>query len=293
LAGYILVGSKDQWNISFGVLTALYAVSTLLIILFGHETYYNTNSSNSRHQLHPILSKLAPFIGLPSNNHITNLPKAKRDTLISQSATLAKLIFKLPLLLPGIGVMINFCWPIGITTTIDIFLYAPPYLFDDVQASSMRFAGVIGASSGTFPPNTSKIHHTTLTDIGYIFGHFFNKWIYAYHHPHHHNPSNKNKAPETNELGRKASEISSLHFDTSVSSSWRPEYRLHGVWFPILSLAGGLVTYGLTLNYDKSWIGLAFGWILVDLGMVGSTVYVPPPPSPPCNIPQEPQRERC
>ncbi|OKL58373.1 hypothetical protein UA08_06291 [Talaromyces atroroseus] len=275
LAGYILVGSRNQWNISFSVLTGLYAISTLLIILFGRETYYNSSSSSSNHSgqarvhhYHPVLSKICSFIGISCNNNnhdAASLPIAKRHTLLSQSTTLLRLIFKVPLLLLGIAVMINFCWPIGITTTVDTFLHAPPYLFDNVQASSMRFAGVIGASSG------------------YIFGHFFNKWIYNYHHVHlqftRNNSNNDNdKAPENNDLGRIASEnSSSLHIDAFVSPNsytWRPEHRLHGVWFPIVSLAGGLVTYGLTLNYNKSWIGLAFGWIMVDLGMVASTVAI-------------------
>lgn len=39
---------------------------------------------------------------------------------------------------------------IGITTTIDTFLHSPPYLFDTIEASSMRFAGVIGALCGMF-----------------------------------------------------------------------------------------------------------------------------------------------
>lgn len=40
----------------------------------------------------------------------------------------------------------------GITTTIDSFLHSPPYNFDTIEASSMRFAGVIGALGGrSFP----------------------------------------------------------------------------------------------------------------------------------------------
>lgn len=70
----------------------------------------------------------------------------------------------------GIAVLVTFTWPIGesapciniksdialmdvirligITTTIDTFLHSPPYLFDTIQASSMRFAGVIGTLCG-------------------------------------------------------------------------------------------------------------------------------------------------
>jgi hypothetical protein len=127
-----------------------------------------------------------------------------------------------------------------------------------------------------------------------VFGYFFNEWIYK----HYQSKNNIDRKPRTNdELGRTASENSSLQVpdalvsfssahdeqqEVSSSSSstpaWRPEYRLHGVWIPIASLAGGLVTYGLTLNFQKSWLGLAFGWIMVNLGMLGSTVYVSLPP---------------
>ena len=41
-------------------------------------------------------------------------------------------------------------------------------------------------------------------------------------------------------------------------------------------MAVGLVLYGLILNFHKSWVGLAFGWILMGVGKVGSTVYVYP-----------------
>lgn len=58
---------------------------------------------------------------------------------------------------------------------------------------------------------------------------------------------------------------------------WVPEYRLHGVWFPIGSMAAGLVTYGLTMHFGKHWIGVAFGWIMVNIGMVATIVYVSGP----------------
>lgn len=82
--------------------------------------------------------------------------------------------------------------------------------------------------------------------LGFVFGYFFNAWIY----------------------------FSSSPSGVSRRANWRPEYRLHGVWGPIFSMAIGLVLYGLTLNFQKSWVGLAFGWILVNLGMIASTVAI-------------------
>lgn len=146
IAGYLLVASQYHWIIPFGVLTALYGLSTLLIILFGYETYYHHQDDNNPNDAnrYPLMKRVYPFIGLNNNN--THLDKP--STLVNESSILLKLIFRLPLLLTGISTMINFCWPIGITATVETFLHAPPYMFDEIQAASMRFAGVIGAVSG-------------------------------------------------------------------------------------------------------------------------------------------------
>ncbi|KAJ5260514.1 hypothetical protein N7478_012119 [Penicillium angulare] len=121
----------------------------------------------------------------------------------------------------GFAVLVTFLWPIGITTTIDTFMHSPPYLFNTIEASSMRFAGVIGAL------------------CGWVVGYVFNERIYHRH-----------------------------------SNDWRPEYRLHGVWFPAGSLIAGLLTYGLTMKFGKHWIGIAFGWIMVNIGMVAIIVTI-------------------
>jgi hypothetical protein len=210
LAGYILDGT-GSWRDAFRVLTGLYGFSTLLILAFGRETYYNRATGTQQ------TNRAKAFLSVGN----TNLPKGR--TIAASTVNIARLIFTLPILLVGISTMINFTWPIGITTTIDAFIRAPPYLMDNVAAASMRFAGVIGGL------------------LGFVFGYFFNEWIY--------NGSNgKRKA------------------------QWRSEYRLHSVWFPIGSMVVGLLTYGLTLNYGRSWVGLAFGWVMVNIGLVGTTV---------------------
>ncbi|KAL1847765.1 hypothetical protein Plec18170_008426 [Paecilomyces lecythidis] len=206
IAGYI--SNAAGWKASFAVLTGLYGFSTLLVLLFGYETYYARGNRTSTSRVKSLFA-------------IGNTDRAKASTFAYECKTLVVLIFKIPLLLTGIATMVNFTWPIGITTTIDGFLHAPPYLFDTVQASSLRFAGVIGAI------------------CGYIFGYFFNEWIFQ-----------------------------------KRRFQWRPEYRLHGVWGPIGAMTGGLLTYGLTLQFGKHWIGLAFGWVLVNTGMIGSTVAI-------------------
>ncbi|EKV11584.1 MFS transporter, putative [Penicillium digitatum PHI26] len=194
IAGYISTGS--DWRISFAVLTAIYGMSTAMVILFGYETYYEPERTTKQ-------SRLASYFGIGN----TLLPK--RSTLSYWSRTVVVYVFKFPLLMTGI------------TTTIDPFLHSPPYLFGTIGASSMRFAGVVGAL------------------CGWAVGHFFNGWIFKRHR-----------------------------------STWRSELRLHGVWFPIGSMASGLLTYGLTLRFGKHWVGIAIGWIMVNIGLVATIVAI-------------------
>lgn len=208
IAGYI--SAATNWVTSFGVLTSLYGLSTILVLLFGRETYYATEKHSKSH--------LASYFGIGN----TNLPKCQ--TLWYWCKTLMIYVFRFPLFMTGIAILIIFTWPIGITTTIDTFLHSPPYLFNTIEASSMRFAGVIGAL------------------CGWTFGHFFNNRIQT-------------------------------HYKTN-STQWQPELRLHGVWIPLFSMVCGLLTYGLTMHFGKHWIGIAFGWILVNIGMVGTIVTI-------------------
>ena len=212
LAGYTMEGTKS-WRAVFGVLTGLYGLSTILILLFARETYYHHASRVQQ------TSRPKAFLAIGS----TNVPKLA--TIASSTKQIVKLIFTAPILLVGISSMISFTWPIGITTTVDPIIHAPPYLMDNISAASMRFAGVIGAL------------------LGFLFGYFFNHWIY--------NGSSGSR-----------------------KEHWRSEYRLHGVWFPIASMVCGLLCYGLTLQYQALWVGLAGGWVLINIGMVGSTVAV-------------------
>ncbi|OOQ82608.1 polyamine transporter [Penicillium brasilianum] len=205
LAGYICAGTN--WVDSFGVLTAIYGLSTIMVLLFGAETYYNPGKAPT--------SRIGSYFGIGN----TKLPKG--STLWYWCKVMVQYVFEFPLLMTGIAILVTFTWPIGITTTIDSFLHSPPYNFDTIEASSMRFAGVIGALGG------------------WLVGFIFNDWIFKRHH-----------------------------------ANWRTEYRLHGVWFPLASMVCGLLTYGLTMNFGKHWIGIAFGWIMVNIGMVGTVVAV-------------------
>ncbi|PYI32135.1 polyamine transporter [Aspergillus indologenus CBS 114.80] len=207
LAGYI--GAASDWKVSFGILTVFYGLSTLLIFCFGHETYFVPGRQCQRNR------RLLSMFGV--RNH--NVPAG--PTLLYWCRTMLVYIFKAPLLLTGLATMVNFCWPIGITVTVSTFVAEPPYLFNTVQSSSLRWAAILGAL------------------LGWVYGYWFNGWV-----------------------GR------------SSPTTYYTEKRLHGVWAAIVAMACGLLTYGLTLNYGKHWIGLAFGWLMVVAGMVASTVSI-------------------
>ncbi|KAL3457189.1 polyamine transporter [Aspergillus heterothallicus] len=207
IAGYI--GAGSDWVVSFGILTLFYGLSTILVLIFGYETYFVKGQECQRN------SRLQSFFGIKTHN-LPTLP-----TVTYWTKTLIVYIFKFPMLLTGIATMVNFCWPIGITVTVSTFVAQPPYLFDTIESSSLRWAPIIGGLSG------------------YAFGHWFNSWIYR-----------------------------------SRQKTWYPEYRLLGTYFAIGTMACGLLTYGLTLHYQKHWVGLAFGWLMVVAGMIASTVSI-------------------
>jgi hypothetical protein len=119
--------------------------------------------------------------------------------------------------------MVNFTWPIGITVTVDSFIRAPPYLFNNIQAASMRFAAVFGAIFGWF--------------LGFLFNSYISR-------------------------------------SRSHLPSWRPEYRLFGVFIPAAFECAGLVLFGLGNQFQLSWVSLAFGWFMVNVGLVGTMVAI-------------------
>lgn len=227
--------TAGKWESSFAVLAGLYGASSLVILAVGRETYYPKGLNTQE------TPRWKSFLGLGNTITLNKLP-----TAIEQSKALVIMIFtpamllvgtshlnppsELPLhllTLIGLASMVNFTWPIRITITIFIPFTTslPPYVAPD---ASMLWAGTIGAL------------------LGFVFGYFFNPWIYL--------------SPSPSGVSRRV--------------DWYPEYRLHGVWSPIFSTAIGLVIYGLTLNFQKSWIGLAFGWNLVNLEMIASTVAI-------------------
>ena len=85
LAGYI--GAGTNWRDSFGVLTALYGLSTAMVLLFGHETYYAPGK--------PHCSRLGSYVGVGN----TGLPKLA--TLAYWSRNVIVYVFRFPLLMTG------------------------------------------------------------------------------------------------------------------------------------------------------------------------------------------------
>lgn len=85
IAGYI--GAGTNWRVSFGVLTAIYGVSTFMVLAFGRETYYAPDKTPP--------SRLGAYFGIGN----TKLPKL--STLGYCCQKLVVYVFKFPLLMTG------------------------------------------------------------------------------------------------------------------------------------------------------------------------------------------------
>lgn len=235
IAGYILHGT-GKWESSFGVLAGLYGASTLAILAVGKETFYQSGLNTQE------TPRWKSFLGLGNTGRLNKL-----STVIEQSKALVIMVFTPPMLLVG-------------TSHLDFPSVLPNHSLTLIGLATMViFTWPIGItvtiSSFLLQP---PYLFTSVQDasmrwagiigalLGFVFGYFFNSWIYL--------------SPSASGVTRRA--------------KWHPEDRLHGVWVPIFSMAIGLVIYGLTLNFQKSWVGLAFGWILVNLGMVASIVAI-------------------
>lgn len=86
IAGYI--SNAAGWKASFAVLTGLYGFSTLLVVLFGYETYYARGNRTSTSRIKSLFA-------------IGNTDRVKASTFAYECKTLVVLIFKIPLLLTG------------------------------------------------------------------------------------------------------------------------------------------------------------------------------------------------
>lgn len=85
IAGYI--GAGTNWRDSFGVLTAIYGVSTFMVLAFGRETYYAPDKTPA--------SRLGAYFGIGN----TKLPKLAMLGYWCQK--LVVYVFKFPLLMTG------------------------------------------------------------------------------------------------------------------------------------------------------------------------------------------------
>ena len=51
-------------------------------------------------------------------------------------------------------------------------------------------------------------------------------------------------------------------------TEWRPEYRLHCLWIPVIMLPVGLGLFGASLEYHYHWVLLALGFLLLTFGAI-------------------------
>ncbi|PYI03710.1 polyamine transporter [Aspergillus sclerotiicarbonarius CBS 121057] len=53
-------------------------------------------------------------------------------------------------------------------------------------------------------------------------------------------------------------------------TDWRPEYRLHCLWFPVILLPIGLGLFGASLEFHFHWAVLALGYLLISVGAIST-----------------------
>jgi len=59
---------------------------------------------------------------------------------------------------------------------------------------------------------------------------------------------------------------------------WRPEYRLKAIWPALLTVPGGLIMFGVSIQFGKAWITPLVGQAIYIFGIeVGTTVMYDPP----------------
>jgi MFS family permease len=231
-----------NWRLDMGILASFYALSTILVVLFGEETLYD-RKAGEKPTLHA--NKFLILIGI-AGAKAEGQPKMQTVFI-----DLVRLVIKPQLLLPckcrriylplhdmfsklftistnahtGLYVMILFTWAIGIVTTVTQFTRPPPYLLNDTQASLFYFAPIVGAIVGEF------------------WGHWFN-------------------------------DFSANLYIRTHAGKYLPENRLWGVYLPAILAAVSLILYGQTLQNSLPLVALGASWSIMAFAQVAATTAI-------------------
>lgn len=143
-----------SWRAVYGFLAGLHGLSTLLVVFFGDETWYDRNRPFPKEK--GVLGRIKLLIGV-TGAHAEGMEKMWDVTRLIISLQFKPQLFFLTV----VYVTVLFAWVIGVATTITEILVPPPYSFSPQAIACSFLAPLIGAI------------------IGELWGHWFNDWLCA------------------------------------------------------------------------------------------------------------------
>jgi MFS family permease len=143
-----------SWRADYGVLAALHALSTILVVVFGDETLYDRFNPQKRQT--GLVARVKLLIGI-TGHKAQGRPspwRVVKDLLVIQ---IKPQIFFITV----IYVMVLVAWVIGVNTTVSQLVLPPLYSFSATALAASWVAPMIGAV------------------IGGLWGDWFNSWLQA------------------------------------------------------------------------------------------------------------------
>ncbi|KAK8154006.1 major facilitator superfamily domain-containing protein [Phyllosticta citrichinensis] len=163
-----LIILKLEWRPDFAVLCGFYALSTIMVVLFGDETLFHRNAPEQKPKTWT--RHLSLLIG------IEGVRASGRPDMWTVTKHLSSLLARPHLFFPtAFFVMPITMWTIGIVSTITQFTL-PIFNFNYVSLAMLYWAPMIG------------------TLVGEVWGRYFNDWIvsrYTKRHDGKHAPENR------------------------------------------------------------------------------------------------------
>jgi len=150
-----LIITKLSWRQDFGILSAMYGFSFILIMLLGDETLYDEENDADKINKQPeraLISQQALLV-----TGITGAKEKGRPSVFTVlKHTISIGLRPQVLVISMTFYMFMLMWTVGLATTIPLLVLPPPYLFSETATALLYLAPTIGGL------------------VGEIWGHFFN-----------------------------------------------------------------------------------------------------------------------